>query len=186
LSADQLIAHALDLFAPLGPGVSARKMFGALGFYAGGHFFAVGDVEEGAIYLKVDEVTRGRFEAAGGRPFTYPARDGSLMVMSYLTPPDAALEDPEAMLPWAILGLEAAARAADKKVKPGAKPKTRPAAKPKLAAKPNPKLAQKPTRAGSRKSAPTARPTRKPVPAPRSGPGRKAGRPSTRRAARRR
>jgi DNA transformation protein len=170
LSADQLIAHALDLFAPLGPGVSARKMFGALGFYAGGHFFAVGDVEEGAIYLKVDEVTRGRFEAAGGRPFTYPARDGSLMVMSYLTPPDAALEDPEAMLPWAILGLEAAARAAEKKVKPAAKPK----------------LAPKPRRAGSRKTARTARPAKKPVPVPRSGPGRKAGRPSTRRAARRR
>jgi DNA transformation protein len=127
MSADQLIAHALDLFAPLGPGVTARKMFGALGFYAGGRFFAVGDVEEGALYLKVDELTRGRFEAAGGRPFTYPARDGSLMVMSYLTPPDAALEDPEAMLPWARLGLEAAARAAARKGKPARR--ARPAAK---------------------------------------------------------
>jgi DNA transformation protein len=142
MSADQLIAHALDLFAPLGPGVTARKMFGALGFYAAGRFFAVGDVEEGAIYLKVDEVTRARFEAAGGRPFTYPARDGHLMEMSYLTPPEAALEDPEAMLPWARLGLEAAARAAARKARPApkAKParKARPVARPKGAVKPGP------------------------------------------------
>jgi DNA transformation protein len=130
VSADQLIAHALDLFAPLGPGVTARKMFGGVGFYAAGRFFAIGDVEEGAVYLKVDEVTRGRFEAAGGRPFTYPARDGSVMVMSYFTPPDAALEDPEEMLPWARLGLEAAGRAAARKgPKPGAsaRSKARPA-----------------------------------------------------------
>jgi DNA transformation protein and related proteins len=122
MSADQLIAHALDLFALLGPDVTARKMFGGVGFYAGSRFFAVGDAEEGALFIKVDEVTRGQFEAAGGRPFTYPARDGSLMVMSYLTPPEAALEDPEAMLPWALLGLDAAARAAARKAKPAGKP----------------------------------------------------------------
>jgi DNA transformation protein and related proteins len=108
-------------------------MFGALGFHAGDRFFAVGDVEEGAIYLKVDELTRGRFEAAGGRPFTYPARDGSLMVMSYLTPPDAALEDPEAMLPWALLALEAAERAQARKAKPASRAK--PASKPRPAPK---------------------------------------------------
>jgi DNA transformation protein len=101
-------------------------MFGGVGFYAGGRFFAIGDVEEGALFLKVDDETRGRFEAAGGRPFTYPARDGSLMVMSYFTPPDAALEDPEEMLPWARLGLEAAGRAAARKLKPAGKPRSRP------------------------------------------------------------
>jgi DNA transformation protein len=153
VSADQLIAHALDLFAPLGPGVTARKMFGGVGFYAAGRFFAIGDVEEGAVYLKVDEVTRGRFEAAGGRPFTYPARDGSVMVMSYFTPPDAALEDPEEMLPWARLGLEAAGRAAARKgPKPGASArskarpsparrtgKAKPAGKPGSKGKPGPR-----------------------------------------------
>jgi DNA transformation protein len=139
MSADQLIAHALDLFAPLGPGVTARKMFGGLGFYAGGRFFAIGDIEEGAIYLKVDEVTRGQFEAAGGRPFTYPAKDGGVMEMSYVTPPDAALEDPEEMLPWARLGLEAAERAAARKAKGPRKAKrtarSGPTAKPKTAAR---------------------------------------------------
>jgi DNA transformation protein len=166
VSADQLIAHGLDLFAPLGPGVSARRMFGALGFYADGLFFAVGEIEEGALYLKVDELTRAAFEAAGGRPFTYRAKDGGVMVMSYLTPPEAALEDPEAMWPWARLALEAAARAAAAKAskgreRPGTKPKSRPpvksgskaAKKAKAAVVPSPKAAVKsksrPTRRAS-------------------------------------
>ena len=128
-------------------------MFGGVGFYAAGRFFAIGDVEEGALYLKVDEVTRGRFEAAGGRPFTYPARDGSVMVMSYVTPPDAALEDPEEMLPWARLGLEAAGRAAARKAGPGRKP--RPAGKPEPAAKARP--AAKQTPAGTKRPGPKPR-----------------------------
>jgi DNA transformation protein and related proteins len=123
MSADRLAAHALDLFALLGPGVTARRMFGGLGFWERGRFFAIGDPEDGALYLKVDEVTRGRFEAAGGRPFTYAARGGEQLVMSYFTPPDAALEDAEAMLPWARLGLEAAVRAAAAKARPPRKPK---------------------------------------------------------------
>jgi DNA transformation protein and related proteins len=163
MSADQLIAHALDLFAPLGPGVTARKMFGGVGFYAGGRFFAIGDVEEGALFLKVDGETRARFEAAGGRPFTYPARDGSLMVMSYFTPPDAALEDPEEMRPWALLGLEAAGRAAARKVKPAGKPK--PIRKPKPAAKAGASRTPKP--AGKPRSRPKSF---------RSGPARSATR----------
>ena len=161
MSAEQLIAHALDLFAPLGPGLSARRMFGALGFYAGGRFFAVGDIEEGALYLKVDEQTREAFLAAGGRPFTYRAKDGGVMVMSYVTPPDAALEDPEAMLPWAVLALEAAARAgAAKRPKKTAAVK-RPKRKPTVAkAAPSRKAAAEPARKPARKPA-TRRATRR-------------------------
>jgi DNA transformation protein and related proteins len=113
MSADQLAAHALDLFAPLGPGVVARRMFGGLGLYLGGLFFGIGDPDEGRLFLKVDDATRQRFLDAGGQPFTYRLKAGSVMTMDgYLTPPDDALEDPEAMLPWARLAVEAARRAA--------------------------------------------------------------------------
>jgi DNA transformation protein len=132
MSADQLRAHALDLFAGLGPGVVAKRMFGGLGFWYRGRFFAIGDPDEGRLYLKVDDVTRARFEAAGGQPFIYRSRDGEVMAMSYFTPPDDALEDPESMLPWARLGLEAAGRAAEKQ-RPRAK---RPAAGGKPAPRP--------------------------------------------------
>jgi DNA transformation protein len=67
------------------------------------------------------------------------------MVMSYVTPPDAALEDPEAMLPWAVLALEAAGRAAAVK-RPKRKPKSAAVAVPKRTAGAKRKVAAKPVR----------------------------------------
>lgn len=109
---DSFVEHALDLFSTLGLPVSARRMFGGLGFYAGGLFFAIGDHEEGRLWLKVDEESRGAFEAAGGQPFTYTTPQREVMTMAYLSPPDSAMEDAEAMFPWATLGVAAARRAA--------------------------------------------------------------------------
>jgi len=103
--------RCLDLFAGLGP-VVARAMFGGFGFYVGPAMFAIGDAEEWQVWLKVDDATRARFEEAGGVPFTYVSKGGRTTTMSFVTPPDAALEDGEAMLPWARLALEAAERAA--------------------------------------------------------------------------
>jgi DNA transformation protein and related proteins len=113
MSADQLAAHALDLFAGLGPGVTARRMFGGLGFYFGGLFFAIGDPDEGRLFLKVDDTCRAEFERVGGRPFVYGSPGHPPMTMSgYLSPPEAALDDPEEMFYWARLAVSTAERAA--------------------------------------------------------------------------
>lgn len=109
---DAFVEHALDLFSALDLPVSARRMFGGLGFYAGGLFFAIGDHQEGRLWLKVDAESRGAFEAAGGQPFTYTTPQREVMTMAYLSPPDSAMEDAEAMFPWATLGVAAARRAA--------------------------------------------------------------------------
>lgn len=109
---DPFVERALELFSALGPPVSARRMFGGLGFYAGGLFFAIGDHQEGRLWLKVDDESRPAFEAVGGQPFTYTTARREVMTMAYLTPPDEAMEDAEAMLPWAALGVAAARRAA--------------------------------------------------------------------------
>lgn len=110
--ADAFTDHALDLFAGLPVPVSARRMFGGVGFYAGGLFFAIGDPGEGRLWLKVDDQCRAAFEAAGGVPFTYAMPKREVVAMAYLTPPDGALDDAEAMRPWAALAVEAARRAA--------------------------------------------------------------------------
>ena len=136
--------RCLDLFAGLGP-VVARAMFGGFGFYVGPAMFAIGDAEEWQVWLKVDDATRARFEEAGGVPFTYVSRGGRETTMSFVTPPDAALEDGEAMLPWAQLALEAAERAVAKR-RPKARPKPSDAAE-----KPKPKA----------RAAPRRRPTRR-------------------------
>ncbi len=102
--------HCLDLFAPLGP-VLPRRMFGGVGFYLGGAMFAIGDPDEWRLWLKVDDATRGAFQAAGGEPFVYLGRGQREVSLSYYAPPPEALDDAEGMLPWARLAAEAARRA---------------------------------------------------------------------------
>lgn len=96
-------AHAVDLLSGLGP-VDARRMFGGYGLYARGVMFGLLDDDE--LFLKTDDETRDRFRAAGCRMWVY----ARMAETNYYRPPDEAHEDPEAMLPWAKLGLAAALR----------------------------------------------------------------------------
>jgi len=126
---DAFTELCVELLSPLGP-VRTRAMFGGRGVYLDGLFMAL--IDDGQLFLKVDDATRERFVAAGCLPFTYPTKDGERMVMSYYRPPEEALESPPLMLPWARLALEAALRAANAKAaKPAAKKSTakKPAAK---------------------------------------------------------
>jgi len=59
------------------------------------------------LYLKVDEVTKTQFEAAGGERFEMESK-GKSMGMNYYTKPDETMESPDAMLPWARLALNTA------------------------------------------------------------------------------
>lgn len=100
------IAYLQELFSAFGP-VSARAMFGGHGLYHDGLMFAV--VIEQGLYLKVDSQSRSAFEAAGCAPYLY-RRAGKALPMSYWSAPEAALDSPQAMLPWARLAFEAASR----------------------------------------------------------------------------
>jgi DNA transformation protein len=106
------VDHVLDLVSLAGP-VQARSMFGGHGLYVGTAMFGLLDDDE--LFLKTDALTRARFVDAGCKPWIYTHRDGKAERTSYFQPPDVAHEDPEAMLPWARLGIDAALRAkADK------------------------------------------------------------------------
>ncbi|MEE8517061.1 MAG: TfoX/Sxy family protein [Alphaproteobacteria bacterium] len=100
--------HALDLLAPLGP-VTARKMFGGYGIFLDGVMFAL--IASDTLYIKADSATLDEFAAAGSRPFTYRGKQRPVE-MSYWQAPMDAMEDPEALLPWARRGIEAARRGA--------------------------------------------------------------------------
>lgn len=122
--------HCLDLFSGLG-GVDCRAMFGGHAFFVGRAMLAIGDADEWRLWLKVDDETRARFEKAGGVAFTYASKGGRSTTMSFVTPPDAAMEEADAMLPWARLALEAAERAAAKRRASSARsPKPRPRSAP--------------------------------------------------------
>ncbi len=95
-----------ELLGSLGQ-VSARKMFGGWGLLHEGRMFAL--VADEVLYLKVDEHNRQAFDDAGSGPFIYRSARGEA-AMGYWRAPDEALDDPEAMRPWAALAWQAAER----------------------------------------------------------------------------
>lgn len=106
-AASALVELASELLAPLGR-VRSRRMFGGHGFYVDDIFLAL--VAGERLYLKVDDATRGQFEAAGCEPFAFTAK-GERVVLGYWTVPAEAMESPALMQPWARLALSAALRA---------------------------------------------------------------------------
>jgi DNA transformation protein and related proteins len=103
-------AYVLEQLTGPGP-VSARAMFGGVGLYCQGLFFAL--IDNDTVYLKVDDVTRGDFERLGSGAFR-PYGDES-PTMQYYELPAEILEDREAARPWVARALEVARRAAARK-----------------------------------------------------------------------
>lgn len=114
MSADGLLDHCLELLAPVGRPRS-RRMFGGHGIYVDDLFIALIAFER--LYLKADEASRARFEAAGCEPFVYEAK-GKRVSVAYWTAPEEAMDSPAAMVPWARLAIEAALRARNTKPAP--------------------------------------------------------------------
>ena len=94
----------LEQLAPLGE-LSSRKMFGGVGLYANGLFFAL--IDDDTLYLKGDESLKAVFEAAGYHAFD-PFGEGK--PMAYWTAPVDALDDGDLLVEWARRSLEVAAR----------------------------------------------------------------------------
>lgn len=103
----------IDQLSQLGE-VLPRKMFGGVGLYCDGLFFAL--IARDELYLKVDDQTRPFFEAAGSTAFRpYADRPGT---MQYYSVPIAVLESAPELAEWARRALGAASRAADNAVQP--------------------------------------------------------------------
>jgi DNA transformation protein len=108
---DSFVEYTVELLEKLGP-VQSRSMFGGWGLYFGGRMFGL--IIAGQLFLKVDDVTKPDFQAAGCRPFVYEGA-GKSVEMGYWTPPADAADDAYALLPWARRAVGAAERAALKK-----------------------------------------------------------------------
>ena len=99
--------------------VLVKRMFGGHGVYADGLCFAI--ESDGEVFLKADAESQPDFAAAGSSPFIYNAR-GKAMPTSFWRLPPAGYEDAAELSRWAVLGLEAARRAAAKAKPRKAKP----------------------------------------------------------------
>jgi DNA transformation protein len=99
--------YCCELLAPAGA-VRSRRMFGGWGLYVDDLFVAI--ISGETLYLKADEETQSRFEAAGCSRFEYTAR-GKQHVFAYWTVPPEAMDSPRLMQPWVRLAMDAALRA---------------------------------------------------------------------------
>jgi DNA transformation protein len=111
---DKLTAYLLELLAPLGP-VSARRMFGGVGLFHGGLMFGL--IVRDELFLKVGDVNRPAYEAAGEAPFTYETKHGTNTLGSYWRCPPDLLDDAETFQAWARQAVDAAIAAASGKPK---------------------------------------------------------------------
>jgi len=92
--------------------VTSKSMFGGVGIYARGLFFAL--IAEDRLYFKVDDVTRPDFERLGMEPFR-PFGDDS--TMGYYEVPVNVVEDAVQLACWVEKAIEVAARANRRKIK---------------------------------------------------------------------
>ena len=86
--------------------VTARPMFGGVGIYAQGLFFAL--ITEDRLYFKVDDTTRLDFERLGMEPFRPFGEENA---MGYYEVPADVVEDVIQLAPWMKKAIEVAARA---------------------------------------------------------------------------
>jgi DNA transformation protein and related proteins len=105
------VSPSFRMFAleQLGRGVQrirSRSMFGGVGIYAGELFFAL--IADDTLYFKVDDSTRGDFEARGSGPFRPYGEDGE--TMGYYRVPEDVLEDPDELRVWAERAIGVARR----------------------------------------------------------------------------
>src|SRR5713226_2322603 len=85
--------------------VTAKSMFGGVGIYARGLFFAL--IAEDRLYFKVDDSTRPDFERLGMEPFR-PFGDDS--TMGYYEVPADVMEDATQLAPWVEKAIDVAAK----------------------------------------------------------------------------
>jgi DNA transformation protein and related proteins len=92
--------------------VTSRSMFGGVGVYADGLFFAL--IAGETLYFKVDDTNRGDFEAIGMEPWR--PFGGDKYMGYYELRPDL-LEDTDALRPWVDKSVDVARRARKSKKK---------------------------------------------------------------------
>jgi DNA transformation protein len=100
--------------------VIGRLMFGGVGVYCDGLFFAI--ISGGVLYFKVSDATLAAFVAEGSRPFTYTTKEGPRELHSYWRVPERLLDDLEELCEW---GRASVAAARDKQRETFRKPRTK-------------------------------------------------------------
>jgi DNA transformation protein len=101
-----------EQLAPLGH-VTMRRMFGKTGVFYGGLMF--GMVTDDTLYFRVDDHNREAFKEAESFPPLNYEKKGSTIDLSFWRAPDRLFDEPDELVTWARVALEAARRVAAKR-----------------------------------------------------------------------
>ena len=112
-----------DQLAPLGH-ITLRRMFGKTGVFCDG--LMLGMVTEDTLYFRVDEQNRAAFKEAEAAPPLSYAKGGRLIDLAFWRAPERLMDEPEELLSWARLALQAARRVARQRVATPRSPARRP------------------------------------------------------------
>ena len=93
---DSYLAFVLEQLEGL-RAIVTKRMFGGVGIYSDGKFFAV--IDNDTLFFKVDETLAQRYRDKGMPPFA-PIPGAKPMMGYYQVPPDV-LEDAETLARWA-------------------------------------------------------------------------------------
>jgi DNA transformation protein len=103
MASDDYLEFVLEQLAGAGE-VAARKMFGGVGLYLEGVFFAL--IADDVLYFKVDATNRSDYEAKGMGPFR-PYKEKKT-TMPYYEVPIEVLENGDTLKDWADKALAVA------------------------------------------------------------------------------
>jgi DNA transformation protein len=110
-ASDSFAEFLREQLAPLGR-VSMRRMFGKTGVFCDG--LMLGMVTDNTLYFLVDDHNREAFkEAASFPPLNYE-KQGSIIDLSFWRAPERLFDEPDELVEWARIALEAARRVAAK------------------------------------------------------------------------
>src|ERR1700680_2844333 len=101
-----------EQLAPLGH-VAMRRMFGKTGVFCDG--VMIGMVADDTLYFRVDEQNQATFKEAAAYPPLNYKKKGGIIDLAFWRAPERLFDEPEELVTWARVALEAARRVAAKR-----------------------------------------------------------------------
>lgn len=112
VATDSFAEFLREQLAPIGH-ITTRRMFGKTGLFCNG--LMLGMVTDNMLYLRVDDGNRVAFkEAEVAAPLSY-RKQGSTIELSFWRAPERLFDEPDELVTWARMALDAARRVAAKR-----------------------------------------------------------------------
>src|SRR5439155_17847792 len=112
VASDSFAEFLSEQLAPVGR-VTMRRMFGKTGVFCDG--LMLGMVTDNTLYFRVDDQNCTAFEEAASLPPLNYTKKGSTIDLAFWRAPERLFDEPDELVTWARIALEAARRVAAKR-----------------------------------------------------------------------